>query len=79
MPESGYEPNDVIIWTDTFKSRTKGEEHIFKTELKANDERRASEDKLDIRVIIGNPPIQSGRIHRMTTTRTNVMTSWTRG
>lgn len=61
MPESGYEPNDVIIWTDTFKSRTKGEEHIFKTELKANDERRASEDKLDIRVIIGNPPYSVGQ------------------
>lgn len=61
MPESGYEPNDVIIWTDTFKSRGQGEEHIFKTELKANDERRASEDKLDIRVIISNPPYSVGQ------------------
>lgn len=60
MPESEYEPNNVMIWTDTFKSRGR-QEDVFKTELKDNEARRAKEDGLDIKVIIGNPPYSVGQ------------------
>ena len=60
MPESEYEPNNVMIWTDTFKSRGR-QEGVFKTELKDNEARRAKEDGLDIKVIIGNPPYSVGQ------------------
>lgn len=60
MPESEYEPNNVMIWTDTFKSHGR-QEGVFKTELKDNEARRAKEDGLDIKVIIGNPPYSVGQ------------------
>ena len=60
MPESEYEPNNVMIWTDTFKSRGR-QEDVFKTELKDNEARRVKEDGLDIKVIIGNPPYSVGQ------------------
>ncbi len=60
MPESEYEPNGVMVWTDTFKSRGR-QEDIFKTALKDNEARRAEEDGLDIKVIIGNPPYSVGQ------------------
>lgn len=60
MPESEYEPNNVMIWTDTFKSRGR-QADVFKTELKDNEARRAKEDGLDIKVIIGNPPYSVGQ------------------
>ena len=60
MPESEYEPNIVMIWTDTFKSHGR-QEGVFKTELKDNEARRAKEDGLDIKVIIGNPPYSVGQ------------------
>lgn len=53
MPESEYEPNNVMIWTYTFKSHGR-QEGVFKTELKDNEARRAKEDGLDIKVTIGN-------------------------
>ena len=60
IPESDYEPNSVMIWTDTFKTHGK-QEHVFKTALRDNEARRENEEKLDIRVIIGNPPYSVGQ------------------
>ena len=60
MPESEYEPNNVMIWTDTFKSRGR-QEGVFKTELKDNEARRENEDRLDIQVIVSNPPYSVGQ------------------
>ncbi len=58
-PEERYEPNPVMIWTDTFADHNA--KTLFKTSLAENNARLAESDKLDIRVIIGNPPYSAGQ------------------
>lgn len=58
-PEEKYEPNPVMIWTDTFEDHNS--KTLFKTSLAENNARLAENDKLDIRVIIGNPPYSVGQ------------------
>jgi len=58
-PEEKYEPNPVMIWTDTFADHNA--KTLFKTSLAENNARLAESDKLDIRVIIGNPPYSVGQ------------------
>lgn len=63
FPESQYEPNGVMIWTDTFTScGGKRQQSVFNTTLKANDARRDAEEKLNIQVIVSNPPYSVGDI-----------------
>lgn len=58
-PEQGYEPNNVMIWTDTFANNKQSD--IFKTALSENNARLAALNNQDIRVIIGNPPYSVGQ------------------
>ena len=54
-----YQPNKVMIWTDTFaNNRQSG---IFSTTLGENNARLAELNRQDIRVIIGNPPYSVGQ------------------
>lgn len=57
-PNEVYQPNKVMIWTDTFANNQKT--NIFGTELGENNARLAELNKLDIRIIIGNPPYSVG-------------------
>lgn len=56
---SKYEPNKVLIWTDTFADHTKAD--LFKTSLAENNQRLKTVLESDIRVIIGNPPYSVGQ------------------
>ena len=56
---SKYEPNKVLIWTDTFADHTKAD--LFKTSLAENNRRLKNVMESDIRVIIGNPPYSVGQ------------------
>lgn len=56
---SKYEPNKVLIWTDTFTDHTKAD--LFKTSLAENNQRLKTVLESDIRVIIGNPPYSVGQ------------------
>lgn len=59
VPNLEYEPNPVMIWTDTFADHdTKS---FFSTSLAENNARLAKANELDIRVIIGNPPYSVGQ------------------
>uniref|UniRef100_UPI00402AD9BC Eco57I restriction-modification methylase domain-containing protein n=1 Tax=Succinivibrio sp. TaxID=2053619 RepID=UPI00402AD9BC len=59
IKEAEYNPNDILVWTDTFASNEKSD--IFKTALSVNNENLDKENKADIRVIIGNPPYSVGQ------------------
>ncbi|WP_415854026.1 DEAD/DEAH box helicase [Sinomonas sp. G460-2] len=55
-----YVPFEGIVLTDTFQSSEHGDvldEHVFT----ANNERVIAQNKLDIRVILGNPPYSVGQ------------------
>ena len=54
-----YQPNKVMIWTDTFANNKQS--HIFSTELSENNARLAALNRQDIRVIVGNPPYSVGQ------------------
>jgi predicted helicase len=60
VPTSEYKPNNVMVWTDTFADNHV-EEDFFHTSLGANNKRLAENQKLDIRIIIGNPPYSVGQ------------------
>jgi predicted helicase len=53
-----YAPFEGICLTDTFQDH--GKSDLVSGLLAANNTRRKRQDKLDIRVIIGNPPYSSG-------------------
>ncbi len=59
LPGLEYQPNPVMVWTDTFADHKPNP--LFKTSLMENDERWKNAKKLDIRVIIGNPPYSVGQ------------------
>ena len=54
-----YQPNKVMIWTDTFANNRQSS--IFSTTLGENNARLAELNQQDIRVIIGNPPYSAGQ------------------
>ncbi len=54
-----YVPFEGICLTDTFESHAKTD--LVNSPLAANNSRRKRQDKLDIRVIIGNPPYSVGQ------------------
>lgn len=54
-----YQPNKVMIWTDTFANNRQSD--IFSTTLGENNARLAELNRQDIRVIIGNPPYSVGQ------------------
>ena len=54
-----YQPNKVMIWTDTFANNKQS--NIFSTELGENNARLAMLNRQDIRVIVGNPPYSVGQ------------------
>ena len=54
-----YQPNKVMIWTDTFANNKQS--NIFSTELGENNARLAELNRQDIRVIVGNPPYSVGQ------------------
>ena len=56
---SKYEPNKVLIWTDTFADHSKAD--LFKTSLAENNRRLKTVLESDIRVIVGNPPYSVGQ------------------
>ena len=58
-PNEVYQPNKVMIWTDTFANNKQS--HIFSTELSENNARLAALNRQDIRVIVGNPPYSVGQ------------------
>lgn len=55
----GYTPFEGICLTDTFELYEK--EDLVSNILEDNSKRRARQKKLDIRVIMGNPPYSSGQ------------------
>ncbi|GHA63881.1 DNA damage-inducible protein [Formosimonas limnophila] len=57
--EVQYQPFNGICLTDTFQMNEK--EDLVSELLEANSSRRKRQKKLDIRVIIGNPPYSSGQ------------------
>lgn len=59
VPNLEYEPNPVMIWTDTFADHRA--KTLFSTSLAENNARLAKANELDIRVIIGNPPYSAGQ------------------
>jgi predicted helicase len=59
VPGLEYEPNPVMIWTDTFADHDA--KTLFSTSLAENNARLAKTEELDIRVIIGNPPYSVGQ------------------
>lgn len=59
VPALEYEPNLVMIWTDTFADHDA--KSFFSTSLAENNARLAKANELDIRVIIGNPPYSVGQ------------------
>lgn len=56
---SQYEPNKVMIWTDTFADHTKTD--LFRTSLAENNALLKKVLGTDIRVIVGNPPYSVGQ------------------
>lgn len=54
-----YEPNPVMIWTDTFADHDA--KTLFSTSLAENNARLAKTEELDIRVVVGNPPYSVGQ------------------
>ena len=58
-PNEVYQPNKVMIWTDTFANNRQSD--IFSTTLGENNARLAELNRQDIRVIIGNPPYSVGQ------------------
>ena len=54
-----YQPNKVMIWTDTFANNRQSS--IFSTTLGENNARLAELNRQDIRIIIGNPPYSVGQ------------------
>lgn len=60
FPEEEYQPNEVMIWTDTFAS-TEQKTDFFKTTLAENNKRLETLNREDIEVIIGNPPYSVGQ------------------
>ena len=58
-PDEVYQPNKVMIWTDTFANNKQS--NIFSTELGENNARLAALNRQDIRVIVGNPPYSVGQ------------------
>ena len=58
-PNEVYQPNRVMIWTDTFANNRQSD--IFSTTLGENNARLAELNRQDIRVIIGNPPYSVGQ------------------
>lgn len=59
VSDQEYEPNPVMIWTDTFADHDA--KTLFSTSLAENNARLAKANDLDIRVIIGNPPYSVGQ------------------
>ena len=59
VPGQEYEPNPVMIWTDTVADHNA--KTLFSTSLAENNARLAKANDLDIRVIIGNPPYSVGQ------------------
>lgn len=59
VPNLEYEPNPVMIWTDTFADHDG--KTLFSTSLAENNARLARNNELDIRVIVGNPPYSVGQ------------------
>lgn len=57
-PAAGYTPFTGICLTDTFRL---GEEDLVSALLAGNSDRRKRQQKLDVRVIIGNPPYSAGQ------------------
>ena len=58
-PNEVYQPNKVMIWTDTFANNRQSS--IFSTTLGENNARLAELNRQDIRIIIGNPPYSVGQ------------------
>ena len=58
-PNEVYQPNKVMIWTDTFANNKQS--NIFTTELGENNARLAALNRQNIRVIVGNPPYSVGQ------------------
>ena len=58
-PNEVYQPNRVMIWTDTFANNRQSS--IFSTTLGENNARLVELNRQDIRVIIGNPPYSVGQ------------------
>ena len=58
-PNEVYQPNRVMIWTDTFANNRQSD--IFSTTLGENNARLAELNRQDIRVIVGNPPYSVGQ------------------
>ena len=54
-----YQPNKVMIWTDTFANNRQSS--IFSTTLGENNARLVELNRQDIRVIVGNPPYSVGQ------------------
>ena len=60
--DNGYEPFEGIILTDTFNLNKSEEPTLFpKKRMIENNERAERQQKLDIEVIIGNPPWSAGQ------------------
>ena len=61
--DSGYEPFNGIVLTDTFNLNKKGEKPTFfpKEWLPDNNARAERQQKLPIQVIVGNPPWSAGQ------------------
>lgn len=55
-----YEPNNVMIFTDTFENHAAGED-LFKSALMENNKRLSGLNKAPIKIIIGNPPYSVGQ------------------
>ena len=58
--KTNYQPFEGIVLTDTFDS-TNRDDPFNSPDLQTNNERRNRQDKLDIRVIISNPPYSKGQ------------------
>ncbi len=59
IPDSRYNPNNVMVWTDTFADNQKSD--MFQTSLAENNARLARQQSQDIRIIISNPPYSVGQ------------------
>ena len=58
-PNEVYQPNNVMIWTDTFANNKQNS--IFTSTLGENNARLADLNRQDIRIVIGNPPYSVGQ------------------
>ena len=60
--DSGYEPFNGIVLTDTFNLNKRGTSTLFPKEwLPDNNARAERQQKLPIQVIVGNPPYSAGQ------------------